>query len=124
MIAPATRSCQPWNRPEPSNSTVKYPTTMLAARPQITFRSSARPNPSRPPPAALTSRMPCARIPIDPRPACMTVYTTAQARPRTAKSGPATRSGPSRSRLDIATAISTIVGTSTATAKPMAASMT
>ena len=25
---PATLSCQPWNRPEPSNSGVKYPTTM------------------------------------------------------------------------------------------------
>ncbi len=43
------------------------------------LRSSARPNPSGSPSAAETRRRPFARIPIEPLPACMTVYTMNQA---------------------------------------------
>ena len=70
---PATLSCQPWNRPEPSKSGVKYPTTTEAARPKMMLRSSARPKPSGLASAAETSRSPWARMPIEPLPACITV---------------------------------------------------
>ena len=66
------------------------------------LRRSARPNPIRVRSRAEARRKPWARIPIEPSPACIRVYTTNHARRRTTTIGPPTRrvvsmpSGPAR----------------------------